>query len=398
MFNKLTLKDYALKGQRVLLRVDFNVPMNKEGNITSDKRIVESLPTIQYLVEQGAKIIICSHLGRPDGKPNPEFTLLPVVERLKQLLKVPILFLGEVIGAKSKKIVNNMENGDILLLENLRFEPGEEANDVEFAKKLASIADVFCNDAFGTMHRAHASTSAITKFLPSCVGFLVEKELQMFGRLMTDPKRPLVVVLGGVKIKDKITLISNLINIADTILIGGAMAYTFLAAKGFNMGNSTIEQDRLPIAKLLMDKAEKEGTKLLLPIDHIVAEEFNFIADSRVVVTGDFRQKDIGMDIGPKTIRLFSSEIMKAKTVFWNGPMGVFEFEKFEKGTQKVAAALVSSKAIGIVGGGETASALQKFGMGNLVTHLSTGGGAALKLLENEGLPGLDVIMDKIGD
>jgi len=397
MLNKLTLKDYSLKGQRVLLRVDFNVPMNEAGNITSDKRMVEALPTIQYLMEQGAKIIICSHLGRPEGKPDPKLSLKPVAEHLKRLLKVPVLFTGEIIGQETRKIVHNMQDGDILMLENLRFDSGEEANNIDFAKKLSSIADVFCNDAFGTMHRAHASTVAITKLLPSCVGFLVEKEVQMFGNLMENPKRPLVVILGGVKIKDKINLISNLINLADTILIGGAMAYTFLEAQGFSTGSSTVERERIPLAKLLLDKAEKEGTKIILPIDHVVSEEFNFIADSKVIITGDFRKKNIGMDIGPKTIKLYSAEIMKAKTIFWNGPMGVFEFEKFSKGTRKIAEAIVKSKAVSVVGGGDTTSALQKMGLENMVTHVSTGGGAALQFLEGEELPGLKAIMDKVG-
>lgn len=398
MYNKLTLKDFELKGKKVLLRVDFNVPMNEAGNVTSDKRIVETLPTIQYLMEKGAKIIICSHLGRPDGKVVPEFSLKPVVEHLKKLLRCPILFTGEVVGIETRKMVRNMQDGDIVVLENLRFEAGEEANDGEFAKKLASLADIFCNDAFGTMHRAHASTVGVTKFLPSCVGFLVEREVQMFGNLLTNPKRPLVVVMGGSKIKDKINLISNLINIADTILIGGAMAYTFLEAKGFSMGHSTVEKDRIPLAKILLEKAEKQGTKILLPIDHVVAEEFNFIAESRVVSTTDFGKKDIGMDIGPKTVKLFGNEISKAKTVFWNGPMGVFEFANFAGGTRSIAEILVKSGAVSIVGGGDSASALEKLQMSNMVTHLSTGGGAALKLLEGNGLPGLNAIMDKVGD
>jgi len=397
MFNKLTVRDYDLKGQKVLLRVDFNVPMNEEGGISSDKRMVETLPTIRYLMEQGAKIIICSHLGRPEGKPNPQFSLKPIAEHLKTLLKVPVLWTGEITGSATRKIVRNMQNGDILMLENLRFDPGEEENNMEFAKKLASMSDVFCNDAFGTMHRAHASTVGITKLLPSCIGFLVEKELQVFGNLLENPKRPLVVILGGVKIKDKINLISNLINIADTILVGGAMAYTFLEAQGFATGNSTVERDRIPLAKLLLDKAEKEGTKMIFPIDHVVAEEFNFIADSKVIVTGDFHRKDIGMDIGPKTIKLFTAEIMNAKTIFWNGPMGVFEFQKFEKGTKKIAEAIVRSGAVSIVGGGDSVSALQKLGMDKKVTHVSTGGGASLQLIEGDELPGITAIMDKVG-
>lgn len=396
MFNKLTLKDYDLTGKRVLLRVDFNVPMNEAGNITSDKRMIEALPTIEYLKEQGAKIIICSHLGRPEGKPDPKFSLKPVVEHLKQLLKAPVFFSGEIVGPETRKIIRNMENGDIIVLENLRFDPGEEENNPIFCKKLASIADIYCNDAFGTMHRAHASTVGVAKLLPNCIGFLVEKEVQMFDLLLSNPKRPFVVVLGGKKIKDKINLISNLINIADTILIGGAMAYTFLEAKGFNMGHSIVEKDKIPLAKLLLDKAEKRGTKILLPIDHVVVKEFNFIAESRDVDTKDFADDDIGMDIGPRTTKLFSDEISKAKTVFWNGPMGVFEFSKFERGTKNIAEAVVASKAVSVVGGGDSASALAKIQMANMVTHLSTGGGAALEFMEGKGLPGLDAISDKV--
>lgn len=397
MYSKLSIRDYSLKGKKVLLRVDFNVPLNEAGNITSDKRMVEALPTIQYLIEQGAKIIICSHLGRPDGKPDPKYSLKPVVEHLKKLLKIPVFFTGEVVGVETRKIVRNMADGDVLVLENLRFDPGEEANDPEFAKKLADLADIYCNDAFGTMHRAHASTVGVAELLPNCIGFLVEKEIKMFGTLLDNPKRPFVVILGGKKIKDKINLISNLINIADTILIGGAMAYTFLEAKGFKVGHSTVEKDRVSLAKLLLDKAEKLGTRIILPCDHVVTKEFNFIADFRVVQTSDFQDNDIGMDIGPKTIKEFSSEISKARTVFWNGPMGVFEFANFELGTKCIAEAVVDSHAISIVGGGDSVSALEKLGMANMVTHLSTGGGASLEFLEGNGLVGLNVITDKIG-
>ena len=398
MFDKVTLKDLDLRGKRVLLRVDFNVPMNEAGNITSDKRIVEELPTIKYLIENGAKTIICSHLGRPDGKPNEKYSLKPIAKYLQNLLKTPVLFSGEIYGKETRKFVRNMLDGDVVMLENLRFDPGEEANDAEFCKNLASLADIYCNDAFGTMHRAHASTVGVAKLLPNCVGFLVEKEIKMFGNLLSNPRRPLVVILGGAKIKDKIGVIENLINIADIILIGGAMAYTFLEARGFKMGASTVEKDKINLAKLLLDRAEENGTKIMLPVDHMVSKEFHVLAEADPIKTEEFLDDDIGMDIGPKTIKQYSSVIAKAKTIFWNGPMGVFEFKNFEKGTKAIAEAVAKSSATSIVGGGDSVSAATKFGVADKITHLSTGGGASLKLLEGHGLVGLDVIKDKVGD
>ncbi len=396
MLNKQTIKDLDLKGKRVLLRVDFNVPLNEKGNITSDKRIVEELPTINLLIEKGAKIIICSHLGRPEGREDPKYTLKPVAERLKKLLKRPVLFNGKIADIETKKLIKNMEEGDIFLLENLRFDKGEEENSKAFAKKLASLADIFCDDAFGVMHRAHASTVGVPEFLPSCIGLLVEKEINAFDKLTTKPKKPVLAILGGAKIKDKINMINNIINFADKIIIGGAMAYTFLTALGYNVGKSNIEEDKIAIAKMIFDIAEEKNVKILLPIDHVVAQEFTFMADSIVIPTRAFKNGDIGMDIGPRTIKQFKTEINKAKTIFWNGPMGVFEFEKFENGTKEIAKAVASSKAITIVGGGDSAAALNKFNLEKSITHISTGGGASLKYLEGNGLVGLNVISDKI--
>lgn len=396
MFNKLTIDDYDLLGKKVLLRVDFNVPLNEQGNITSDKRIVESLPTIKRLQEKGAKIIICSHLGRPDGKPNPKFSLKPVAERLRKLLESPVFFNGDLVTPENRKFINNMENGEIFMLENLRFDPGEENNDLNFAKKLASIADIFCNDAFGTMHRAHASTVGVAKLLPNCIGLLVQKEITMFDKILSKPQKPVLAILGGAKIKDKINMIHNILNVANKVIIGGAMAYTFLVAKGYNVGASTIEKDKVPIAKMLLDIAEKNHVKIILPVDHVVAQEFSFMADSITIPTSGFKANDIGMDIGMHTIKLFKNEINSARTIFWNGPMGVFEFDKFSVGTRKIAEAVAESKATTIVGGGDSISALSKFGLEKKITHISTGGGASLQYLEGNGLVGLKAISDKI--
>ena len=396
MLQKQTIKDFDVKGKKVLLRVDFNVPLNEKGNVTSDKRIVEDLPTIKLLIEKGAKIIICSHLGRPDGKVEPKFSLKPVAERLSKLLKKPVLFTGKLVEPETKKIIKTMEDGDIFMLENLRFDPGEEENKVSFAKKLASVADIFCNDAFGVMHRSHASTVGVPTFLPSCIGLLVEKEISSFDKLMSHPKKPVLAILGGSKIRDKINMINNVFNFANKVIIGGAMAYTFLVAQGYDVGKSSVEQDKVAIAKMLLDIAEEKNVKIFLPVDHVVAQEFTFMADSIIIPTKGFRAGDIGMDIGPRTIKQFRTEINRARTIFWNGPMGVFEFKKFEEGTKAVAEAVSRSRGVTIVGGGDSVSALNKFGLENGITHISTGGGAALKYLEGNGLVGIKAIMDKV--
>lgn len=396
--NKMTIKDYNVRGRRVLLRVDFNVPINVSGGITNDRRIVESLPTIRYLLEQDAKIILCAHLGRPEGMPDPKFSLKPVAERLGFLLKKPVVLSEDVIGPDSRRLIKNMQDGDIVMLENLRFDKGEEMNDDVFVKHLASLGEIFCNDAFGTMHRAHASTEGVANLLPSCVGFLVEKELAQFSALLSNPQRPFVVILGGAKVKDKIGMINNLLNVADTILIGGAMAYTFLAAQGYDMGRSSVEKDKISLAKLLLDRAEKQGVKIVLPIDHVVTKEYNFMADYQIVTTDKVDKTDLGMDIGPKTVKLFSEDIRKAGTIFWNGPLGVFEFKRFSRGTSDIISAVAKSVAISVVGGGDSAAAVEQLGHANSVTHVSTGGGAALELLEGKELPGIAAIANKIDE
>ncbi|MBO5103335.1 MAG: phosphoglycerate kinase [Clostridia bacterium] len=397
MFDKLTLRDMELKGKRVLLRVDFNVPLNSNLQITNDKRIRETLPTINYLIERGAKIIIVSHLGRPEGKVMPEFSLKPVAEHLRTLLKKPIMLANDVAGSETYKYVRTMQAGDIVMMENVRFDPREEENDAEFAKELAGIADVYCNDAFGTMHRTHTSTCKIAEYLPSCVGFLVEKELSVLGGALSNPKRPFVVIIGGAKIKDKIALISRLIDVADVVLIGGAMAYTFLRAQGFSMGRSVVEKDKIQLARLLLEKAKMQGVKIVLPIDHVVTGEFSFSAHSVNVSTKKFPRAGIGMDIGPATTRLFKYYISKAHTVLWNGPLGVAEFHKFAKGTDEVAKALAEAKAFTIIGGGDSAKCVEQLKLQSQINHISTGGGASLKLLESGSLPGLDGIANKGG-
>ncbi len=396
MFNKQTLRDFDLKGKKVLLRVDFNVPLNSNLQITNDKRIRETLPTINYLVEHGAKIIIVSHLGRPEGKVKPEFSLKPVAERLRELLKRPVILTDDVAGPETFKYVRAMKDGDIVMMENVRFDPGEEENDTEFAKKLASLADIYCNDAFGTMHRAHASTTKVAEFLPSCAGLLVEKELEVLGSALENPKRPFVVIVGGAKVKDKIGLISRLIEVADVVMVGGAMAYTFLRAQGNNVGKSIVEKDKLQLARLLIEKAEKQNVKFVLPVDHVVTGEFNFSAESVTVSTKKFPRTGIGMDIGPKTIKLFEHYISRAKTIFWNGPLGVSEFQKFAKGTNEVAEAIANSKAFTIVGGGDSAKSIEQLNLQDKINHVSTGGGAALKLIEGVPLPGLQAISEKL--
>ncbi len=395
MFNKLTLKDMELCGKRVLLRVDFNVPLNSHLQITSDKRIKEVLPTLRYLIKNRAKIIIMSHLGRPEGKVVPEYSLKPVAEHLRELLKHPVILANDVAGVETYKYARSMKEGDIIMMENLRFDPREEADDAEFAKELSGLADVYCNDAFGTMHREHASTHKITEYLPSCVGLLVEKELSVLGGALYKPRRPFVVIVGGAKIKDKIGLISKLIDVADVVLIGGAMAYTFLRAQGYNMGRSMIEKEKLQIAKLLLDKAKLNNVKIVLPTDHVVTEEFSFDAKSESASTKNFPRNMMGMDIGKATIRMFKYYISKARTVLWNGPLGVVEFSAFAKGTNSIAKALAKSDAFTIIGGGDSAKCVENLNLTSKINHVSTGGGACLKLLEDGSLPGLDCIPAK---
>jgi len=395
MFNKLTLKDFDLKGKRVILRVDYNVPLNSNLQITNDKRIRESLPTIKYLLEQEAKIIIISHLGRPEGKVMPEFSLKPVAEKLGLMLKKPVILTADVGGTDSYKYVRTMLDGDIVMMENLRFDPGEEANDPEFANKIASLGDVYCNDAFGTMHRSHASITRLPELLPACVGLLVEKELTVLGGAIENPKRPFVVILGGSKVKDKISLISRLIDIADVILIGGAMSFTFLCAQGYNVGRSIVEKDKIELAKLLMEKAKRQDVKIVLPLDHVATNEFSFSAQANVVRSDNFPPTLMGMDIGPRTIKSFKHYISKAKTIFWNGPMGVVEFQRFAVGTNSLLDAVANAKAYTIVGGGDTAKCVEQAKKVSKMNFVSTGGGATLALFEGVGLPGLKAIKER---
>ena len=394
--NKASIADYKyLEGTKVILREDFNVPINKNGVISDDKKIIEALPTINFLIERGAKVIIISHLGRPEGKVDPKFSLEPVVERLKELLDMPILFEKELFSEHMQKMLRTMKNGDVMVLENIRFFPEEEKNDEEFAKKLADLGDIYCDDAFGTSHRAHASIAGITKFIPSYCGLLMAKEVEVFSQLIENPQRPFVAILGGAKVSDKIKLISNLIDKVDCILIGGAMSYTFLVAEGYNVGNSKVDEAKIEYAKLLLEKAKNKKVKICLPIDHLVAKEFSFLADYDVCTSEHFPEDGIGMDIGPKTIRMFSKLISQAKTAYWNGPMGVFEYKRFSKGTRAVAKAMAENKNQMIVGGGDSASAVRNFGFENDFYFVSTGGGASLAMLEGSELPGLVNLKDK---
>ncbi len=394
--NKASITDYKyLEGTKVLLREDFNVPINKNGVISDDKKIIEALPTIKFLMEKGAKIIIVSHLGRPEGKVKPEFSLAPVVEKLKELLNKPILFETELFSEHMQKMLRTMKNGDIMVLENIRFYPEEEKNDEEFSKKLANLADIYCDDAFGTAHRAHASIAGVTKFIPSYCGLLMAKEVEVFTKLINEPQRPFVAVLGGAKVSDKIKLISSLIDKVDCIIIGGAMAYTFLSAEGYNVGKSKVDESKIEYAKLLLEKAENKKVKIYLPIDHLVAKEFSFLADYDTYTNAKFPQDGIGMDIGPKTIKLFSKVISQAKMAYWNGPMGVFEYKRFSKGTQAIAKAMAENKNIMVVGGGDSAAAVRNFDLEKDFYFVSTGGGASLAMLEGSELAGLVNLKDK---
>lgn len=401
---KLTIRDLDVKGKRVLVRVDFNVPQDKKtGEVKDDTRITAALPTINYLTERGARVILMSHLGRPDGKPNPQFSLLPVVERLKQYVKNDVLFALDCIGDEANKVVDRLEDGGIAVLENVRFHAQEEKNDPDFAKELASLGDLYVNDAFGAAHRAHASTEGVTKFFnQNAAGFLMEKEIDYLSAVLENPARPFVAILGGAKVSDKIAVIENLIPRADAILIGGAMAYTFLKAQGKGVGSSLVEEDKFELARTLLEKAR--GTRFLLPIDHVAAEKKEGPPDAKGRPTAVFENprnvEDIpdglaGVDIGPKTIGEYSQALAGAKTIVWNGPMGIFENKEFSKGTFAVARAVADSGAKSIVGGGDSASAVHKSGVADKISHISTGGGASLEFLEGKTLPGVAALTDK---
>ncbi len=394
-YNKKTIYDVDVKGKKVLLRCDFNVPQNKEtGEITSDKRIVAALPTIKYLLDNGAAVIACSHLGKPKGEWKTKLTLAPVAKRLSELLGQEVIFAKDIIGEDAQAKAAALQPGQIMLLENLRFDIREEKNGADFAKALADMAEIFVSDAFGTVHRAHASTAGVAAFLPAYSGLLVNKELSIMGKALDDPKRPFVAVLGGAKVSDKINVINNLLEKADTIIIGGGMSYTFLKAQGHEIGKSLLEADRLDYASEMIEKAKAKGVKFLLPVDHLCAAEFSADAEP-VVAEGDIPADMMGMDIGPKTIEAYSAAVKGAGTIVWNGPMGVFEFDKFAGGTKAMAKALAESGAVTIVGGGDSAAAVEKLGFADKITHISTGGGASLEFLEGKELPGVACLLDK---
>ncbi len=395
---KLSIEDLKneLKGRRVLMRVDFNVPLDEKRNITSDKRIVASLPSIKYVIENGGKLILMSHLGRPKGGPAPEFSLDVVAKKLSELLGREVKFVKDCIGSEVEKEVNNLKDGEVLLLENVRFYKEEEKNDPEFAKKLAALGELYINDAFGTAHRAHASTEGVCKYMKKCAaGFLMNKELQYLGQLLTSPQKPFIAILGGAKVSDKIKVIENLLNIVDGLIIGGGMAYTFLKAQGKQIGNSICDEKDIPLAKEVLKKSIDKGIPIYLPIDHIVAKEFKEDAESMEVLRDSIDEGWQGLDIGPNTIVKFKNVILKAKTIFWNGPMGVFEFEKFSKGTLEIGRAIAESGAVSVVGGGDSASALKKLKLTDKMTHVSTGGGASLEFMEGTELPGVAALTNK---
>ena len=394
-YNKKTIYDVDVKGKKVLLRCDFNVPQDKEtGEITSDKRIVAAIPTIKYLLENGAAVISCSHLGKPKGEWKTKLTLAPVAKRLSQLLGQEVIFASDIIGEDAQAKAAALQPGQIMLLENLRFDIREEKNGADFAKALADMADIFVSDAFGTVHRAHASTAGVAAYLPAYSGLLVNKELSIMGKALDDPKRPFVAVLGGAKVSDKINVINNLLEKADTIIIGGGMAYTFKKAQGYEIGTSLLEADRIDYAKEMIEKAAAKGVKFLLPVDNLCAAEFSADAEP-VLVEGNIPENLMGMDIGPKTVELFTEAVKGAGTIIWNGPMGVFEFDKFAGGTKAMAKALAESGAVTIVGGGDSAAAVEKLGFADKITHISTGGGASLEFLEGKELPGVACLLDK---
>lgn len=395
-YNKKTILDVDVAGKKILLRCDFNVPQDKEtGAITSDKRIVAALPTIRYLLEKKAAVIACSHLGKPKGEWKAKLSLAPVAQRLSELLGQEVIFAKDIVGEDAKAKAAALQGGQIMLLENLRFDPREEKNDPSFAEELASMAELYVSDAFGTVHRAHASTAGVAAYLPAVSGLLVAKELEVMGGALNNPKRPFVAVLGGAKVSDKIGVINNLLDKADTIIIGGGMAYTFAKAQGGSIGKSLCEEDKLDYAREMIAKAEKNGVKLLLPSDTMAADDFSNDAKRQVVSTMAIPDGWEGMDIGPDTIRTFCDAVKGVGTVVWNGPMGVFEFENFAAGTRAMAQALADSGAITIVGGGDSAAAVEQMGFADKITHISTGGGASLEFLEGLELPGVACLLDK---
>ena len=394
-FNKKTIEDIDVSGKKVLVRCDFNVPLDENKNITDETRINAALPTIKYLLEHKAAVILCSHLGRPKGEFNMKYSLAPVAKRLSEKLGFEVKLAKDVIGPDAKKLAAEVKPGQAVLLENVRFHAEEEKNDPAFAKELASMAEIYVSDAFGTVHRAHASTAGVAEYLPAVAGFLIGKELNFLGKAVTNPERPFVAILGGAKVKDKIGVITNLIEKVDTLLIGGGMAYTFMKATGGEIGNSLCDEERLGLALELLDKAKAKGVKLLLPVDNVCGKEFNNDTEQMVCESGKIPEGWEGLDIGPKTVELFSKEIKAAKTVVWNGPMGVFEMPNFAKGTLAIATAMAESDATTIIGGGDSAAAVTQMGLASKMSHISTGGGASLEFLEGKTLPGVAALNDK---
>ncbi len=391
---KLSVRDIELKGKRVFMRVDFNVPLNDSGEITDDTRVRASLPSIQYALERGARLILASHLGRPKGKVNPKYSLVPVAKRLSELLSKPVAFASDCIGPAVQAQAMALKDGDVLLLENVRFHAEEEKNNPDFAKQLAAAAEVYVNDAFGSAHRAHASTEGITHYLsPSAAGLLMQKELEYLSKAIDNPQHPYVAIVGGAKVSDKIEFLENLLKSADGVLIGGAMAYTFLKAKGIEIGKSKVEDDKLDLAREILKRASEKGVKFELPADHVVAEKFDPSADAEVVTT--IPADRLALDIGPETRSKYAAEIARAKTIVWNGPMGVFEIPQFAAGTLAVAKAVAESSAISIVGGGDSVAAVTQAGVAEKITHISTGGGASLEFLSGMKLPGVEALSDK---
>lgn len=393
---KKTIKDVNFEGKRALVRCDFNVPM-EDGKITDDGRIRAALPTIKYLVEAKAKVMLMSHLGRPKGEPKAEFSLSKVANRLAELAGQPVKFAQSdiVVDDNVRKIASELQNGEIMLLENVRYRKEETDNDLHFAKELSELGDIFVQEAFGTAHRAHASTAGVAEYLPAVSGFLIEKEVKFLGDAVVDPKRPFVAIMGGAKVADKIKVIDNLLEKVDTLIIGGGMSYTFFKAKGYEIGSSILDENGIELAKEIMDKANKLNKDLVLPVDIVVADKFENEANTKTVDAENIPSDMMGLDIGPKSIELFNKKIAEAKTVVWNGPVGVFEMENFAKGTRAVADALAESDCISIIGGGDSAAAIKKFGLEDKMTHISTGGGASLEFLEGKELPGIAVIEDK---
>lgn len=392
---KKTVRDIDVQGKKALVRVDFNVPLDDQKEITDDTRMVAAMPTIKYLLENHAKVILCSHLGRPKGTANPDFSLSHLVEHLEKLSGAKVIFAKDCVGPEAKKAVSSMKDGQIVLLENLRFHKEETANDPEFSKKLASLADVYVNDAFGTAHRAHASTAGVAKYLPAVAGFLIQKELDFLGKALENPERPFIAILGGAKVADKIGVIENLMKIVDCLIIGGGMAHTFVAAQGFGIGKSLFDPDTLETAKQIIADAKRKGIKIMFPVDFVVADAFSADAKTTIVPVESIPDDMMALDIGPSSRMLFATELKQAKTILWNGPMGVFEMPPFAAGTRAIAQALSEAQGVTIIGGGDSAAAVKKLGFADKMTHISTGGGASLEFMEGKELPGIAALNDK---